>query len=423
MRNLETWQSVSAINTAAFNDQGSSCDQSYHSVLADFSTGEVELYSNPGFLRLVPRTKTASEVETDTPLTWQGIPVIDVPESTAAETDGAIAAPRLLRRFDDVEVLLHHEDRAWTFSPDGPVDKEWTFDVPAWTVFPDGAGGIVYQDSAGFYDPVNNSSIRHLNEPGRDSKALVDCTGDCIGLWLAGVAYLGGSAEVVYTVDSWPPLPEDAEHFYPTRTEMLHRIGLETLESASLVRVGGHEWGFGGKIVGTELRGVWSTEAYDGLVSYDLESGSVVCGTDWLEGFIEGESMPDCLETQSQSPCPYSLTPFDDGIASACMHYAGNSGVSMRVYIVSTYDRSSQPTWTSLPLNPPSEQTNIHSIAVWGSTLVINTLTREGYPGHRTGGFPHHAILIDLESQEIELYSHPGVLRLTPRAAHDSVKG
>ena len=119
---------MSVINTAAFDDQGLSCNQSYPSVLADFSTGEVELYSHPGVLRLVPRT-------------WRGIPVKSISATDPSESDGGVIAPRMLSSFSDVEVLLHNQDRAWSFAPDGSVDREWTFDKETGPVYPDGSGG------------------------------------------------------------------------------------------------------------------------------------------------------------------------------------------------------------------------------------------------------------------------------------------
>ena len=73
-----------------------------------------------------PEATLTQEPVPETPLTWQGIPVITVDEASTTETEGAVRAPRLLSGFDDVEVLLHDRDRAWTFGPDGAVLHEWT---------------------------------------------------------------------------------------------------------------------------------------------------------------------------------------------------------------------------------------------------------------------------------------------------------
>ena len=75
-----------------------------------------------------PEATLTPEPIPETPLTWQGIPVVTVDEAVTTETEEAIRAPRLLSGFDDVEVLLHDRDRAWTFGPDGTVLHEWSFE-------------------------------------------------------------------------------------------------------------------------------------------------------------------------------------------------------------------------------------------------------------------------------------------------------
>ena len=416
IRNMEVWQTIAVINTGAFNDTGAGCDQSYHSVLTDLSTDEVELYPYPGILRLVPRTETAPKTAADTPLEWQGHPAITVAETAVSDTDDVLTAPRLLSRFDDVEVLLHDRDRAWTFNREGSVDKEWTLDESTVSVYPDGAGKIVYRVETESYDPEYSyrSSIHYLKHPELDPADLVECTGDwetCVGLRLYGVVHFDGFTEAVYTVDYWPPLPDDAEYQYPTRTETLYRMDLETRVSVDLVRVGGHEWSFGGQIVDIELRGGFSTDAQEGRVNYDLRSGAVICGdVSWLAGFAEGKSILGCDDASSQD-------------ADAFVSYVYDPDVWRQVFVVRFPSPDSASSEIILPLILPEEYTGLYSIETWGSVLVMNTLTREGYPTTLAGGFPHRAVLIDLKTNEIELYSNPGVLRLTRRAASDSVDG
>ncbi len=405
--NLEVWEPVAVINTST---QGPcwyyDYTQPHRSVLADFSTGEVELYSHPGFLRLVPRTKAVSEIEMDTPLTWQGIPVIELPESAAPEADGTTTAPRLLRRFDNVEVLLHDRNHAWTFGPDGSVAHEWSFDAPSGTVFPDGAGGIVYENRSGIDDDVRslNSGILHMRS-GASPETVVSCTDHCTELWLVGVTDVGGSAEVVYIVESWPPLPDDAEYSYPTHIEVLHRLNLKTQESVELAPVGGWEWWFYNTIiVDTELFGAWGTDGGNGVVGYDLLDGSSTYG-----GF--GASNPDCFDTNPSLTCPRFAFAFIDSIMTAFWDYG-------RTFVVSWNDRVSEQHQFTLPIVMPPEVNDIYGIEAWDSVLIINTVTREETPDSaQPRWLPYRAVLIDLESHETEIYSHPGVLRLVPRTA------
>ena len=353
----------------------------------------------------LPDDEPSPEPEPETLLTWQGIPVIDLSGTVPAAADGTVTAPRLLTRFDDVEVLLHNQDHAWTFNPDGSIDKEWAFDVPVRTVFPDGAGGILYQDGAGFDDLVNNSSIHHLNEPGHGSKALVDCTGDCVGLWLAGVVYLGSSTEVVYTVESWPPLPDDAEYPYPTQTEVLHRFDLRTQESVELAPVGGWEWWFYNTVVvGNELFGAWGTDGGNGVVGYDLLDGSSIFG-----GFETAEA--DCFDTGPSLDCPRFAFASTDHIVTAFWDYRST-------FIVSSYNRDPEEHRYTLPIAMPAEVNDIYGIEVWDSVLIINTLVpEEATDSSQRRWMPYRAVLIDLETHETELYSHAGVLRVVARTA------
>ena len=406
INNLEVWNSVFGINNSSKGIcQDGTYAQPHRAVLADFSTGEVELYAHPGFLRLAPRTEAVPETESPTAETWEGIPVITVADTAARQPEGTVTAPRLLRRFEDAEVLLRHQGRAWTFNPDGSIDKEWAFDAPVRTVFPDGAGGILYQDGAGFDDLVNNSSIHHLNEPGHGSKALVDCTGDCVGLWLAGVVYLGSSTEVVYTVESWPPLPDDAEYLYPTQTEVLHRFDLRTQESVELAPVGGWEWWFYNTVVvGNELFGAWGTDGGNGVVGYDLLDGSSIFG-----GFETAEA--DCFDTGPSLDCPRFAFASTDHIIAAFWDHRST-------FIVSSYDRDSEEHRYTLPIAMPAEVNDINGIEVWDSVLIINTLVpEEATDSSQRRWMPYRAVLIDLETHETELYSHAGVLRVVARTA------
>ena len=409
--NIEVWEPVAAINTSS---QGPcwyyDYTQPHRSVLADFSTGEVELYSHPGFLRLVPRTKAPSEVESDTSLTWQGVPVIDVYESADTEPDGPITAPRLLRGFDDVEVLLLEQDRAWTFDLDGSVDNEWGIDEPSLTVFPDGASGIVYQHSSDSDHSVNRSSIHYREEPEIDPEVLVECTGDCTGLRMIGVVNLGDYTELVYTVESWPPLPEDAEYQYPTRTEVLHRMNLETREPVRLVDVGGWEWWFFNTIVvDAELFGAWGTDGGYGVVGYDLASGSLTYGG--LE-----TANRDCFDTNPSQDCPSFALAWSDSILTA---FSGSD----HAFVVDAYDRASEQHLYTIPVIMPQD-VRVNSIDAWDSILVINTRARsDDSDSSQPRWIPHRAVLIDLETYEVEYYSHPGVLHVVPRMAVGSGQG
>ena len=399
MRNLEIWQSVSVINTGAFNDTGSSCNQTYHSVLADFSTGEIELYSHPGSLRLVPRTEADPEAESATPETWQGMPVITVAESAAQEPERTVTGPRLLRRFYDVEVLLHDRNRAWTFGSDHSVATEWSFKEAVWSVFPDGASGIVYQVE---------SEILHQTDPETDPEVLVECVSPCLQtiigkpVSMVGVATLGASTEVIYTAQTCDQVPEGYSGNPPCH-ERLQRTSLNTRETTSLGVVGGWEWWFYNTVVAdNELFGAWGTDGGNGVVGYDLLDGSSTYG-----GFETAD--PDCFDTGPSLDCPRFAFALNDSIVTAFME---------STFVVSSHERDSEQHQYTLPIGMPPEVNGIYGIEAWDSVLVINTVTREEAPdSSQPRWLPYRAVLIDLDTHETEIYSHPGVLRLVHRTA------
>ena len=373
---------------------------------ADLQPQDNDAESDPD---ATPGDEESSDAASDAPKTWQGIPVITVAGAATTETEGVVRAPLMLSRFDDVEVLLHNQDRAWTFGPDGSIAHEWSFQDAVSTVFPDGAGGIVH--SVGGIDYLYESdAILHVSNPGSDPTVLVGCSDRCDWLWLLGVTTLGDSTEVIYTQNLIPELDENAS-FHPTDIETLHRFSLNTHESMSLVKVGAHEWWLGNtSIAGAELFGHWWTDGGNGLVGYDLQTGSIVHGDPGFPAYGESRRGVNCFDIGLRLQCPGHLSPANDGLVAAFSKYITND----RILVVSTHDRDSGRNRFTIPIVVPESINGLHSIRVWGSVLIINTLTREGYPGHRPGGHPHHAVLINLETQEAELYSHPGVLRLVP---------
>ena len=362
-----------------------------------------------------PEATLTPEPVPETPLTWQGIPVVTVDEAVTTETEGAVRAPRLLSGFDDVEVLLHDRDRAWTFAPGGSVDKEWAFDKETGPVYPDGSGGIVYTAE---FSPLllayGAESLMHWGSTAPEPTVLIDCSGDC-RLRLIGVARLDDVAEVIYT-RTYNQEFSDGMRF---PQEILHRISLENPEPIGLIQVGGWEWWFHNTVIAKhELFGSWGTDGGSGLAGYDLRSGSVIHGNPASGGFST-ELGTNCFDTQPSILCPDFIAPFDNAVATAFWTYMSYD----RVFIVSVYDRDSGHHRYTLPMVAPAAMTGIHSVEIWDSVLVINTLTREGYPDHSVGGHPYRAVLVDLNTQETEFYSHPGILHPVPRSAGSPASG
>ena len=342
-----------------------------------------------------PDTEPIPSDVSEAPLTWRDIPVITVFETDTTETVEAVTTPRLLHRFDDVEVLLHFGSSVWLFEhEDAP--REWTFDEAVGRVFPDGSGGIIYQD---------RDEIFYQAEPHSDREVLVECATLCLPTMiggpvsLIGLAILDESREAIYSVRDCDEAPEGYGG-NPLCHETLRRTSLDTGDTASLGRIGGWEWSFGNTvIVDHGLFGHWGTDGGQGLTGYDLLSGSEI------------EIDLDC--------CPSYIAPFDDAIVTAGWTYMGND----RVFIVSVYGRDAEQHRFTLPILVPDDVTGIHSLEIWDSVLVLNTLTREGYPNHSAGGYPYRAVLVDLNTQETEFYSRPGILQLVPRSAGSPAPG
>ena len=342
-----------------------------------------------------PDTEPIPSDVSEAPLTWRDIPVITVFETDTTETVEAVTTPRLLHRFDDVEVLLHFGSSVWLFEhEDAP--REWTFDEAVGRVFPDGSGGIIYQD---------RDEIFYQAEPHSDREVLVECATLCLPTMiggpvsLIGLAILDESREAIYSVRDCDEAPEGYGG-NPLCHETLRRTSLDTGDTASLGIIGGWEWSFGNTvIVDHGLFGHWGTDGGQGLTGYDLLSGSEI------------EIDLDC--------CPSYIAPFDDAIVTAGWTYMGND----RVFIVSVYGRDAEQHRFTLPILVPDDVTGIHSLEIWDSVLVLNTLTREGYPNHSAGGYPYRAVLVDLNTQETEFYSRPGILQLVPRSAGSPAPG
>ena len=273
---------------------------------------------------------------------------------------------------------------------------KWTFDEAVGRVFPDGSGGIIYQD---------RDEIFYQAEPHSDREVLVECATLCLPTMiggpvsLIGLAILDESREAIYSVRDCDEAPEGYGG-NPLCHETLRRTSLDTGDTASLGRIGGWEWSFGNTvIVDHGLFGHWGTDGGQGLTGYDLLSGSEI------------EIDLDC--------CPSYIAPFDDAIVTAGWTYMGND----RVFIVSVYGRDAEQHRFTLPILVPDDVTGIHSLEIWDSVLVLNTLTREGYPNHSAGGYPYRAVLVDLNTQETEFYSRPGILQLVPRSAGSPAPG
>ncbi|MDE0499495.1 MAG: hypothetical protein OXH86_19325 [Acidimicrobiaceae bacterium] len=342
--------------------------------------------------------------------TWMGTAII-VPRKLVDPWAGDTpAAPAAGSQFEGAELVFHGACEVQLFDRDGTATREWAFAQPIRSVYPDGAGGIVYYQ---YLDSESTSVLRWWPAEADEPMTLLDGAaafddGGFVDFF--GVTVVDGSPVVLYTTVEWPEDDDGCAGCNPNYREVLYRRGLSNADSLRLGDVGGYEWGFGPRAITPDAvygfngsdGGQWnSAHALDPSTTADLPP---------LRG--PDGAYSECFEEPDWEWCPTMIAPVDDDFVAGFWASSDVAGISL--FVLAYIDGGSGEFADFFPVMLTDDGWSVLGVHVWGSHLVLNTSNRRGLARGRWVEHLRRPIIVDLALRTAEVYDRYGTFHLTP---------
>ena len=341
--------------------------------------------------------------------TWEGTAVI-VPEKAVGLAADVPVGPVALSQLDGAELAFHGACDIQVFERDGYLKREWSFSQPVRNVYPDGAGGIVYEQHG---DAAHSRGLRWWpadadspTAPLADSVTLGD--GGLKSYF--GVTVVAGSPVVLYTNIEWPEDENECVGCNPNYREVLHRKGLVNSDSLRLGDVGGYEWSFEPKAITPKaIYGFNSTDGgqWNSVVAVDPESSD---GLPFIRRSDDFDG--DCFDRSGSLVCPELIVPVGDDFLAGFTAFSDGCGT--RLYVLARVEGTSHEIVEFFPVVLVGNGWNVLDAQVWGQRVVLNTSNAQAHLGGRRVEHLRRPIIVDLASRTAEVYDRYGTLHLTP---------
>lgn len=342
--------------------------------------------------------------------TWEGTAVIFPEKAVGLAVTGAPVGPAALSQLDGAELAFNGACDTQVFERDGSLKREWSFSQPVRNVYPDGTGGIVYEQHG---DSAHSRELRWWPADADSPTALL---ADSVTLGdgglesYFGVTVVAGSPVVLYTNIEWPEDEDECVGCNPNYREVLHRRGLVNSDSLRLGDVGGYEWSFEPKAITPEaIYGFNTTDGgqWNSAVAVDPETSEGLPSIRRSDDF-DG----DCFDRSDSLNCPMLIVPVGDDFVAGFTAFSDGRGTHL--YVLARIDGTSHEIVEFFPVALVGNGWNVLGAQAWGQRVVLNTSNAQAHLGGRRVEHLRRPIIVDLASRTAEVYDRYGTLHLTP---------